>query len=61
MNIWLFAIVQVITSVMITFTLIIAILAMDVATGMNFIWSFVAGTVLSLPIAWIVYKRLINL
>ena len=58
MNIWLFVVIQAVTSVIITFALIVVILVMDVATGMNFVWCFVTGTILSLPCAWIVYKRM---
>lgn len=58
MNIWLFVVIQAIASVMITFALFIVILTMEIATGMNFFWAFLAGQVLSLPIAWLVYKRI---
>lgn len=60
MNIWLFVVVQAVTSVIITFALIVGILVMDMATGMNFVWCFVIGTILSLPVAWIIYKRIIK-
>ena len=58
MNIWLFVVIQAIISVMITFALFIVILTQDMATGMNFVWSFVIGQVLSFPAAWLVNKRM---
>ncbi len=58
MNIWLFVIVQAVASVILTFVLIIGMLVLDMATGMNFVWCFVIGTVLSLPVAWVIYNRI---
>ena len=58
MNIWMFVVIQAIISVMITFALFVVILTQDMATGMNFVWAFVAGQVLSVPAAWLVYKRM---
>ncbi len=58
MNIWLFVVIQAIISVMITFALFIFILTNAMATGMNFVWSFLIGQVLSVPAAWLVYKRM---
>jgi uncharacterized membrane protein len=58
MNPWLFVVVQAVTSVIITFALIVVMLVMGMATGMNFIWCFVIGTVLSLPPAWFITKRM---
>ncbi len=58
MNIWLFAILQAVTSVILTFVFIVIFLTLDRASGMNFVWSFIAGSVLSLPIAWLVYRRM---
>ncbi len=58
MNIWLFVVIQAITSVMITFALFIVILTNDMATGMNFLWAFLIGQALSFPAAWLIYKRI---
>ncbi len=58
MNLWLFVVVQAVTSVIITFALIVVMLMLEMGTGMNFVWCFVIGTVLSLPIAWVVYSRM---
>ncbi|MGB0960246.1 MAG: hypothetical protein ACPGVK_08350 [Halocynthiibacter sp.] len=59
MNIWLFAIIQAVTSAIITFALIIGILVMDYASsGMAFVWCFVIGMVASLPVAWVIYKNM---
>lgn len=58
MNTWLFVVIQAIISVMITFALFIVILTQDMATGMNFFYAFLIGQVLSVPAAWLVYKRM---
>jgi len=58
MNLWLFIVIQAVTSVIITFALIVVILVMDMATGMHFVWCFAIGTVLSLLPAWLIYTRL---
>lgn len=58
MNIWMFVVIQAIVSVMITFALFIVILTQDMATGMNFLYAFLIGQVLSIPAAWFIYKRM---
>ncbi|MEL6465288.1 MAG: hypothetical protein AAFQ58_09995 [Pseudomonadota bacterium] len=58
MNIWMFVIIQAIVSGMITFALFIVILTQDMATGMNFLYAFLIGQVLSIPAAWLIYKRM---
>lgn len=60
MNIWLFVIIQAVVSVIITFALIVVMLTLDMASGLNFVWCFVIGTVLSFPPAWIIFKRLMK-
>ncbi|WP_136439453.1 hypothetical protein [Pacificoceanicola onchidii] len=58
MNIWIFVIIQAVISVMITFALFVVILTQDMATGMNFLYAFLIGQVLSIPAAFLVYKRM---
>lgn len=59
MNIWMFAVIQAIISVILTFILIIGILVTDNATsGWMFLWCFLIGMVASIPLAWLVYKRM---
>jgi len=59
MNIWLFVVIQSITSVIVTFVLIVGLLVTDSASsGWSFLWCFFIGLLVSLPIAWKIGKGL---
>ena len=60
MNIWLFAAIHAVTSVIMTFALIVGMLTLYTTTGMNFVWCFVIGLGAAVPIAWIITKRMVK-
>jgi hypothetical protein len=60
MNMWLFVVIQAVCSAILGFVGMVGVLTMGVVTGKAIIWCFVIGFILSFPVAWFIYKRVID-
>lgn len=58
MNIWLFVLIQALTSAVLGFIGMVVILSMGMFSGKAIIACFVVGFALSFPVAWFVSKRM---